>query len=102
MNLSLSRDEESLVRYACQEMAQRRLQQAIDCKSPVDPCDWAGANRQEARQYFAIAQRISDYQNNSNFPPKCPHGNEWFACDACDRESDFQADCYRERQHFGR
>jgi hypothetical protein len=31
-----------------------------------------------------------------NFPPKCPHGNEWFACDACDHASDIAYDAARE------
>jgi DNA-directed RNA polymerase subunit RPC12/RpoP len=28
---------------------------------------------------------------------KCPHGNEWFSCDACDHASDIAYDSNRER-----
>lgn len=45
---------------------------------------------------------LGDDDRMMNFGPKCPHGNEWFACDACDRESDFQHDAARERRYFGR
>lgn len=32
-----------------------------------------------------------------NFGPKCPHGNEWFACDHCAHASDIAYDAWRER-----
>lgn len=33
-----------------------------------------------------------------NFGPKCPHGNEWFSCDACDHASDIAFDAAREKR----
>lgn len=31
-------------------------------------------------------------------PEKCPHGNEWHQCDACDHLSDLAYDAARERR----
>lgn len=31
-------------------------------------------------------------------PERCPHGNEWHACDACDHLSDLAYDAARERR----
>lgn len=60
MNLSLTNDEAALVRYACDEMANRRAQQALD--SIAHQSSWsrdvAESNEREAKQYRAIAERI--------------------------------------------
>lgn len=65
MNLSLTNDEASLVRYACNELANRRSEQAIDARVNQN-LGWkatneiADANEKEARAYRKIADRISD------------------------------------------
>ena len=33
---------------------------------------------------------------------KCPHGNKWHSCDACDFASDIAFDAARENRIFGR
>lgn len=33
-------------------------------------------------------------------PEKCPHGNEWTGCDACDHASDIAYDAAREGRFF--
>jgi hypothetical protein len=35
-------------------------------------------------------------------PSKCPHGEEWGECGACDHEGDLAYDAARERRIFGR
>tara|TARA_Y100000310_G_scaffold231676_1_gene234261 strand:- start:86 stop:382 length:297 start_codon:yes stop_codon:yes gene_type:complete len=35
-------------------------------------------------------------------PEKCPHGNDWGECGACDHASDIAFDTQRERRLFGR
>ena len=45
---------------------------------------------------------VQEYYENEadrmvNFPKFCPHGREWFDCDACDHAADIAYDSARER-----
>lgn len=45
------------------------------------------------------AEPITWDDRMTNFGPKCPHGNEWFDCDACAQASDLAYDASREKRH---
>lgn len=63
MNLPLTNDEANLVRYACNELANKRGEEAmkarIDSQFGLESSDeWASANEKQAKAYHAIADRI--------------------------------------------
>ena len=39
-----------------------------------------------------------DDERMVNMGEKCPHGSEWFSCDACDHASDLAYDAAREKR----
>ena len=65
MNLEVTPEELHLIRYACNEMANRRLEQAFDAKhghtgSLVNVEGYVQTSRAEATAYESIAAKASE------------------------------------------
>lgn len=59
--------------------------------------DWCGSQSQSESDPGPepVVELPDDYFKG---PEKCPHGNEWHNCDACDHASDIAYDTARERK----
>lgn len=62
--MNLTKDELSLIAYACSEMAFKRMAQANDAESQHSDIgkEIAEANRSEAKRYFTISQKCGDQE----------------------------------------
>lgn len=67
MILTLTNDEVSLVRYACNELANRRSEMAIEAamERTKEGKEWAEANEKEARAYLSISERLNEQRQTT-------------------------------------
>lgn len=63
MNVPMDREELSLARYACQELSNRRAEQALEGR--ISNSEWAKANENEARAYRRLADKLGDLESEA-------------------------------------
>jgi len=74
----------------------------LSAKCPVCGEKWAPLPQPDIEPPPQEKPWTDDDERMVNMGDKCPHGNEWFDCDACAHASDIAYDAARERRHFGK